>query len=358
MDLYPVPITAKDLPFCIVPKDKLLKLKDWINETYDGLNASFDLDKDLAIVWITGFKPKGDDSRPDRGLSPLCRMILGKDANIMAVVSGPAKQYTWNKLINSPNELCENNGLFEAIFTCCNYLFVDSATCNQKIFIHTKATLNKNTSSIKYHYTQNPSVNFFENDVDCAIHQILSTHNELGIFECFCNPPGGDWSGVLFYMNNKEYKWTSLPRVSDQNKRPDHLFQIKNKDVEVLVTIESKGYGKDLEDNIGERLKDYIRDLFKSEPTAIKKDVNSEWEYFNGSIGKFKYALISVGAFLYNNEQELKNHLVRGKLDAVLAFEFGNVTKLHFYSNERGKFILYYLNKISIEQTSFIIQVH
>ena len=84
-----VPITAKDLPFCIVPKHSLPSLKAWMKETYNGLDVSFDLNKDLALVWITGFKPKGDDSRPDRGLSPLCRMILGKDANIMAIVSGP-----------------------------------------------------------------------------------------------------------------------------------------------------------------------------------------------------------------------------------------------------------------------------
>ena len=174
-------------------------LKAWMKETYNGLDVSFDLNKDLALVWITGFKPKGDDSRPDRGLSPLCRMILGKDANIMAIVSGPGTKYTWNKLLNKPKELCESNGLFEAIFSCCNYLFVDSKTCDHHIFMPTGATLNKNTNTIKFTYIQKPIVKYFEHDTDCAIHQILSSHHELEILECFCNPPGGDWSGISYF---------------------------------------------------------------------------------------------------------------------------------------------------------------
>lgn len=99
----------------------------------------------------------------------------------MAVVSGPGSTYTWNKLLTSPASLCESNGLFEAIFTCCNYLFVDSATCNQYIFMETGATLQKNSTSIEFQYISNPTVKYFEHDTDCAIHQILSAHEELGI---------------------------------------------------------------------------------------------------------------------------------------------------------------------------------
>ena len=353
-----VPITAKDLPFCIVPKQNLPSLKAWIKETYNGLDVSFDLNKDLALVWITGFKPKGDDSRPDRGLSPLCRMILGKDANIMAVVSGPAKKYTWDKLLNSPEELCESNGLFEAIFSCCNYLFVDSATCNRYIFMPTGATLNKSTKTIKFPYIQKPVVRYFEHDTDCAIHQILSSHDELGIRECFCNPPGGDWSGISYFKNGIEYKWTSLPRVSEFSKRPDHIFQIERNGQLIFVPIESKGYGKDLENNIGNRLKDYINDLFDSEPTAYKANGQAGWKFFDGTIGKVKYSMISVGAFLYKDERELTNQLLRGNLDAIFAFEFGAITTLHFYATANGEILLDYLKKIVSEQSGFVVKVH
>ncbi len=356
--LSAVPITAKDLPFCVVPKHNLPILKDWIKETYNGLDVSFDMDKDLALVWITGFKPKGDDSRPDRGLSPLCRMILGKDASIMAIVSGPGKDSTWNSLLNTPKELCKKNGLFEAIFSCCNYLFVDSATCDHYVFMRTGAKLNKNANRISFTYIQKPVVKFFENDTDCAIHQILSSHEELGVFECFCNPPGGDWSGISFFKNEKEYKWTSLPRVSEYSKRPDHIFQIERNGRLIFVPIESKGYGKDLEDNIGTRLKDYIKDLFDSEPTAYKANAKDTWKFFNGTIGEVKYDIISVGAFLYINERELTNQLLRGNLDAIFAFDFGDITTLHFYANTNGEILSEYLKKIASKLTSFVIKIH
>ena len=352
------PITAKDLPFCVIPKRNLSKFKEWIRKTYSGLNANFALDKDLAIVWITGFKPRGDDSRPDRGLSPLCRMILGKDANIMAVVSGPGTSYTWNLLSNNPKSLCDNNGLFQAIFMCCNYLFVDSATCSEKLFIPTNALLSKNVNTITFPYISKPVVPFFEHDTDCAIHQILSNHTELGIYECFCNPPGGDWSGISYFRKNDEFKWTSLPRVSDKSKRPDHIFQIERNGRLYFVPIESKGYGKDLENNIGNRLKDYISDLFTSEPTAFKTVSNPNWRFFNGSIGKVTFSLLSVGAFLYTNEAELRKHLIRGNLDAIFAFEFGTQSTLHFYSNQDGKILIDYLNTISSEQGSFVVKIH
>lgn len=358
-ELSVVPITAKDLPFCIVPKQNLPSLKSWIKETYNGLDASFDSTKDLALVWITGFKPEGDDSRPDRGLSPLCRMILGNDANIMAIISGPGKELIWNKLLNNPKELCDSNGLFEAIFTCCNYLFVDSATCKKYIFLETEASLIKNSNSIKFPYIQKPVVNHFEHDTDCAIHQILSSHNELGIHECFCNPPGGDWSGISFFRDDKVYKWTSLPRVSKDSKRPDHIFQLEKNGRLIFVPIESKGYGKDLEKNIGKRLKDYVKDLFSSEPTAYKVDNQSNWRFFDGTIGKVKYDMISVGAFLFrNDENELAIQLHRGKLDAVFAFEFGEVSYLHFYANRKGNTLLPYIKKIASEQRNLVIKVH
>lgn len=353
-----VPITAKDLPFCIVPKCNLTNLKAWIKKSYAGLDASFDSNKDLALVWITGFKPKGDDSRPDRGLSPLCRMILGKDANIMAIVSGPGTENTWKRLLESPKELCESNGLFQAIFSCCNYLFVDSATCDKYIFMPTGATLNKNSKEITFPYIQKPVVKYFEHDTDCAIHQILSSHEELGLFECFCNPPGGDWSGISFFKNENEYKWTSLPRVSGHSKRPDHIFQIERNGKLIFVPIESKGYGRDLKNNIGNRLKDYINDLFDSEPTAYKVGDKGTWRFFDGTIGDVKYSMISVGAFLYKSEHELSNRLLRGNLDAIFAFEFGDVTTLHFYASANGELLIEYLRQIVSKQTSFVIKVH
>ena len=126
----------------------------------------------------------------------------------------------------------------------------------------------------------------------------------------------------------------------------------------IFIPIESKGYGKDLEVNIGNRLKDYVNDLFASEPTAYKIEGLSDWKYFGSQIQKVQYRLISVGAFLYKNERELTTHLMRGNLDAIFAFEFGAITTLHFYASASGVVLLEYLNKIASEQRSFVVKVH
>jgi len=357
-ELSAKPITARSLPFCIIPKNNLYSFKQWIKETYNGLEANFSVERDLAIVWITGFKPKGDDSRPDRGLSALCKMIVGKNANIMAVVSGPSSSDTWDLLLKDPKALCENNGLFQAIFSCCNYLFVDSVTCDNYVFVPTNASMSKNKKPVSFPYTAKPEVTFSEHDTDCGIHQILSGHEDIGVYECFCNPPGGDWSGISYFRGEEQYKWTSLPRVSKESKRPDHIFQIEKDGIVYLMPIESKGWGKDLETNIGNRLKDYIKDLFGSEPTAYKKTPSADWRFFAGSVGKVRYEQLSVGAFLYKNDAELDIHLKRGKLDVVLAFEFGEISTLHIHANRTGKLLVGILQEISSKQGSFVIQVH
>jgi len=141
----------------------------------------------------------------NRGLSPLCRMLLGMDANILAIVYGPGTEYTWNLLSKNPEELCNSNGLFQALFVCCNYILVDSTTCGKKMFVSTKAKFTLQPETITFPYTEKPEVSFFEHDTDCAIHQILSHHEYADIYECFCNPPGGDWSGISFFKGNEEY---------------------------------------------------------------------------------------------------------------------------------------------------------
>jgi len=113
-----------------------------------------------------------------------------------------------------------------------------------------------------------------------------------------------------------------------------------------------------LEDSIGDRLKGYIRDLFQSEPTAYKSALESNWKFFDGTLGNVEFSLLAVGAFLYKNDEELSRHLDRGKLDAIFAFEFGDVSTLHFYSNEVGAMLGGYLQQIALEQGTFIVKVH
>ncbi len=352
-------IGAKDLPVCIIPDNKRDDFEVLLERLYPKMQFAFDKTKQLAIVWITGFKPRGDDSRPDRGLAPLARMILGNNTDILTVVYGPAKSSTWNAFMNSPEQIANDNGLWQSIINVCDFVLVDSTTCQEKLFYKTNVRRKGNSLPIVFSY-QHPNINFSEHDTDSAIHQIFSRKEHFGVYESMCNPPGGDWSGISYFENSKnEYRWTSLPRVSSVGgKRPDHIIQIIGEKSNVFLTIESKLRGRNLEDNIGINLKTYINDLFQSLPTAYKSE-KKDWRLFDKDKLVIKqYSIVSIGAFMYANENDLHQQLQRGKLDIIFAFEFGNETVLHILSNTNGDFIKGLLKQICLNMNGVKIHIH
>lgn len=137
-------IGARDLPICLISKDKLTEFVSFLKGLYPKTKFCFSKSSPVAIVWITGFKPKGDDSRPDRGLVPLAKMMLGNDATILAVVSGPAKPATWKSFKESPEKLAVDNGLWQSIINLCDFVLVDSSTCNEKMVYQTDSKLHVN----------------------------------------------------------------------------------------------------------------------------------------------------------------------------------------------------------------------
>jgi hypothetical protein len=82
-----VGLTSGDLPMCIIPKENRAAFCDTIIRLSEGrIQKDFSdwlkQDRHLAICWVMGFKPKGDDARPDRGLPPLTRMLIGKGEDL------------------------------------------------------------------------------------------------------------------------------------------------------------------------------------------------------------------------------------------------------------------------------------
>lgn len=352
-------VGVKDLPICIIPKDRRIDFATYLKTTYPTLHFSFDKNKPIAIVWITGFKPRGDDSRPDRGLAPLARMILGDDAQIMALVYGPAKESTWAAFRESPEALAQENGLWQSVFATCDYVLVDSATCKDKFFHKTGTKLTHHIGLPSFKYA-NPTVAFSEHDTDTTIHQLFSRKEQLGVFECMCNPPGGDWSGISYFVSaDEEYRWTSLPRVSAiGGKRPDHIIQVKSKNTDMFFSIESKLRGRDLETNIGTNLKTYIKDLFQNLPTA-HRTANKDWRLFERhELPMRKYAIISIGAYAFESVDEMKRQLKRGNLDVVFAFEFGETTTLHVLHNKKGKEVANVLKQVQLGLDRLKIQIY
>jgi hypothetical protein len=88
-------IGAKEIPICLVANGNIKKFASLLREIYPAVKIKALADKietknkPLIIVWVTGFKPRGDDSRPDRGLVPLARMLFGNDIDILTIVYGP-----------------------------------------------------------------------------------------------------------------------------------------------------------------------------------------------------------------------------------------------------------------------------
>jgi len=81
-------VGANNIPLCLIPHHAREALSSNISDLYDGLIAAEFIEwvasstSPLIVVWITGFKPGGEDSRPDRGLVPLARMLFGSEVDI------------------------------------------------------------------------------------------------------------------------------------------------------------------------------------------------------------------------------------------------------------------------------------
>lgn len=353
-------VGAKEIPICLLDKNNIANFIKILKEIYP--KSSIDLlvkslekaNKPIVIVWITGFKPQGDDSRPDRGLVPLARMLFGNDIDILTIVYGPAKESTWDIFEKNPLKLAQINGLWEAIFNLSNYILADSATSNKGVMTYlTDRKLERKHEKVRFE-AATPSNQFSEHDVDTAIHLMFSKKEKYNIFEGMCNPPGGDWSGVstLDYTSKNEFRWTSLPRVSAiGGKRPDHVIQILHENKVYFLVIESKGKATDLEENIGQNLAQYLTDLFSNPPTAYKKH-KKEWSlYDKTTLPLTEFTTISGGAFIFKNQEAMTKSMSEGCLDFVIAFEFkelGQPSIIHCEVSSKFKFLDALFNKISV----------
>jgi hypothetical protein len=225
-----ISIGARDIPICLVHRETRPAFAETLWRVYqEYLSEDFikwvgSTDSSLIIVWITGFKPGGEDSRPDRGLVPMARMLFGNDIDLLTIVSGPGKLDMWNLLKNSPKVLVDKSGLWESIINLSDGLLADSINA-----FPIGRLLERNHRSfhevISFQSTST-APEFSEMDVDTTLHLLFTRQEAFGVFECMCNPPGGDWSGlsVLDERLAQEFRWTSLPRVSGGgSKRPDQF---------------------------------------------------------------------------------------------------------------------------------------
>jgi hypothetical protein len=366
-----VAIGSKDMPICLIPNDKRRDFALRVHTLYKGKVSKDFLawlgndSNPLICVWVAGFKPRGDDSRPDRGLVPLARMIFGtKDIDLLTVVYGPAIPKTWEILKTDMFRLATTNGLWEAIINLSNGIIIDSSTSKQLSNIGFLVNKEKTMSKNRLLPAALDQPIFGEHDIDSVLHLLFSSPSSChDVYECMCNPPGGDWSGINILKTTGgkvELRWTSLPRVSGAvSKRPDHLIQLLNE--QTLFSIESKDIASNLEEDIGPRLNEYTRALLTSSPTAIRKFGSDVWKQYKG--GKVKgFRPISGGAFRYKNVSDLNGTLIKAKVDVVFGLEFLPDNKnvvIHILANERGGKIVRIVKKLALNLKDIVsVQIH
>jgi len=302
-------LTSTALPLSFVPKERRAAFSTKAKKLYPDMNNDFTAwlangDRHLAISWVMGFKPRGDDARPDRGLPPLARMLIGDDCDLMTFVYGPAPETHWNELSSNPVALARRNGLWEAVLGVSDAVLVDSSTKPVRTprgYLKDAWAAVLNEENIPLH-VEAKVLRFGEQDVDTALHVALESLGHDIVFEGMCNPPGGDWSGISFRWDGSEpeHRWLTLPRVSAEGaKRPDHVFALfGHGDRPVCLCIESKELARSLDANIGPRLTLYTKVLFDSAPSIHRRAKIAPWAIYGDKWKCRDVAYVSAGAYL------------------------------------------------------------
>ena len=328
VDKISVGLTSKDLPFGIIPACKrknfsaqLIKLYPKMNR--EILNRIGNNDRHLVMAIFKGFKPRGDDNRPDRGLLPLINMLSNEDVDVLSFVYGPMLEANLRLLDEKPLVLAKKNGLWKTVLSLSNYLLLDVPVIASKKY---DATRVYDTGLIKQHFINREDygdlspkpqfshvpLKFGEDDVDTAIHYFFKHILGNVCFEGMCNPPGGDWSGFSVLDNDTEARWLSLPRVSNviDGKRPDHILQLSGvMQLPLLLSIESKERSSDLEEDVGTKLVTYVKKLMSYIPSAKRKisPQISEWTWGDAVVSFDKYETMSAAAYLKEYAQPPKD---------------------------------------------------
>lgn len=341
VEKYSVGIASSDLPFGLIPSNLRTKFIKELAKIYNisdsQFYSDFDPGKDLIVCMLKGFKPGGDDNRPDRGLLPFISMLTNENVEMLTFIYGPIYQNSLNLFDTNILELARRNGLWKSFVSLSNYIIIDSpillpnktVSATNAIRIvnnnHNKALyLNSKQPIIPILVSTNPS-HYSENDVDTLMHTIFK-YLMPNSFEGLCNPPGGDWSGlsVIDSLNpdGNEYRWLSLPRVSQSGKRPDHVFTIDYLlDKPLILTVESKESAYKLETNIGQYLKNYISYLFDFNPSVEKKLSSNSWNISSTKLNKSDYYCASIGCFLAPMSIDLQNINSSCNCDILIAFD-------------------------------------
>lgn len=335
---YSIGIASKDLPFGLIPYYNKIAFTNELLTLYPEMNEEFytklATQSNLIICIFKGFKPHGDDARPDRGILPLIAMLFGESTEILTFVYGETLKSTIQKLDQNILSLSGENGLWSAIVSLSDFIILDAPKIPKVVGTPNIVRLIPNSDnkafslSVKKQATDmfiSPyPTHYTENDVDTFIHTIFN-YIIPNAFEGFCNPPGGDWSGISLINSinpavGTEFRWLTLPRVSD-SKRPDHitiLFNLFEKPL--IICTESKELSRNLEKNIGPALTKYIYDLLSYRP-SVERPLNSNiWTISTSTIAISDFICASIGCFFAPPSFDLSTIANKCNCDVLMGF--------------------------------------
>lgn len=338
-----VSVASYNLPFCVIKRDNFRRFHDILIEAYGQfpslIQHNLEVGDSLAVCWINGFKPHGEDARPDRGLLPFLRMLLGDDIRVLTLVYGPAPVAMIEDLAHHPKRLADSNGLWEAILKLSDAVICDSGQAHTHVvFQQGMMDSVRHAHSIQVSMPVTPPFPLLkhigEDDVDTAVNILFGHLLADSCFVSMCNPPGGDWSGVSLLCGLEEYRWLSLPRVSQSgSKRPDHIVQLAD---DYLLIIESKDTFAHLERGIGPRLIQYCAELFSSEPSCKRLHGCDKWTDMTEGFVLPELHYISGCAFIKKNETDLSQVLHQSQTDVAFLFSFDkNETLMEIIMSEK-----------------------
>lgn len=341
---YSIGIASKDLPFGLIPSHCKTAFADELLALYPEMQDDFynrlAVKNDLIVCMFKGFKPHGDDARPDRGILPFIRMLFNETTEILTFIYGETSEATLQKLDQNILSLANGNGLWSTIVSLSDFIILDApklpkiaGASNIIRFIQNKenklislSTKNQVSNILIYPYP----THYTENDVDTFIHTIFRYIIPY-TFEGFCNPPGGDWSGISLINSlapsyGTEFRWLTLPRVSD-SKRPDHITVLFNLfDKPLIICTESKESARSLEPDIGPALTKYIYDLLSYCP-SVERPLNSDvWTISTLPIAASDFICASIGCFLAPASFDFSTISCKCNCDVLIGFAIDTST--------------------------------
>lgn len=341
---YSIGIASKILPFGLIPANNRIAFANELHSIYPEMDTNFyhklATENDLIVCLFKGFKPRGDDARPDRGILPLIAMLTSETTEIFTFIYGETSASTLQKLDQDILSLASGNGLWSAIVSLSDFIILDAPKipktereANILRIIENKANkttaLNHVFKDTKLLISPYPT-HYTENDVDTFIH-IIFNHIIPNTFEGFCNPPGGDWSGISLINSlnptyGTEFRWLTLPRVSN-SKRPDHitiLFDLLDKPL--IICTESKELARKLEPNIGPALTQYIYDLLSYTPSVERSLSSDVWTISTTQVSSSDFYCASIGCFFAPLSFDLSSIADKCNCDVLIAFNIDTTT--------------------------------